>query len=475
MAEKKKKIRDIINRELIARVPRVNYRQEYGVVGIASYIYTLGGNTVFRTHYMITNMTFVTINGTTQVLHRDYELIGDFQIQFRGIILDDRTISIGYFFDLVESNTIDFPPRLTMFEVTPVTGRDNLLVFSFDIERNSGTNIFWSLHKDGEASPALNTAGEPISGTSLIVNGVDDRGKLVNHEISYNEATMRGGDVVPFTLIILYDLTNDSGQDEKLVGYVNYSLKESYESTLSLKITPDDKITSPVVDQSFDVTYSVHEGSYANINWSLIDPFNHVVDSGNAGNLPVNKVLYPAPVYSFDSGDPSLTYSLVVSETAVPQTVTDTIYVNIPVPELVAEAGWWAKSRFDEIQEDTNTGRTVSEVFSDITERGSHDYFTLTPLNKPGDSGTVIGTLLIDPRVTSDEAGQILSGKHFIIKIPKNWGNVRITYNTFEVIPSSFDIYIGEASSVHTKDYMWYIITDPESLDTEFDIGIQRI
>ena len=470
----KQKIRDIIDRELIIRTNNVNYTQEYGVAGENANIYVERGKTIFLTSLGIHEISFVTVNGVTQALGRDYEVLDAFRIRFNGVVMDGRTVVIGYFYDKIRSSEVEFPPVLTFFTSDNTEGKDGIIRFFFNILPNSGRNIYWSIHKDGEDVPAKNTSGEELTGTSLNVLGVDGA-KAIEYEITYQEYLDRPGQTVPFTLIVVYDLSEDPGADEKLMGTVTYAIDGVTGSVLSINIEPSGTITTPKTDKDFEVTYNIDLGSFVPMTWELIGPYGTILDSGDDTDLPADRTL---PVmHSFTYGDPSLTYTLKVIENGGTLVKTDVISVNIPVPVMDAQMGWYCLEKLpagndfnSEISRDEFIARATGQVAdpSDV----AFDYFTDKNFSKPAIGSISNANLLeISPKVTSDLAEEgSWSNMVFIAKIPTEWGMVQIQNTGGSAIGG----YPREGYIVIPGEIYSYLVgTDGYAF--EFDFTIKRI
>jgi hypothetical protein len=458
------KIRDIINRELIVRQQKVNYTQEYGVTGENDNIYEEQGHTVFETEYKIDKISFVTINGITQAEGRDYVVRDDkFSIEFTGIIMNNRTVIVGYYYEKIRRDSITLPPVLDKFFITPSSGEDNIIIFTFNILQHDGRNIFWSIHKDGAAEVVKNTNGESLSGTGLNVDGIDGT-KLINYEITQAEYEERAGEDIPFTLIVVYDLHDDgSSMDEKLVGSAVYSVDDVVSSILEIDVLPDGTIVSPVTDKDFNINYNITRGSYDAITWELTSSSGDILDSGTEINLPVNK--NKVVTHSFSAGDSNVTYTLSVTENGSTQVAHDTIHVNIPIVLKKASAGWWANARINDLA-------TAAE-FKFNTEDNGYNYWWEYPgtIAMPA-VGALSSEINITPsqQVLDDEPSGPIRSQLSIFKIPKDWGNVEIKTESGGQL-NDWEIREGNAND----DYNWWHRTTGVAIGSTFTFKIKRV
>ncbi|MCK5788828.1 MAG: hypothetical protein KAH32_07505, partial [Chlamydiia bacterium] len=73
--DKIRNINDIIKSELVARTNNTNIRQEYGRLGVHSNVSVSGGYLALTTQYKIDTAIHFTVNGVTQSLGADYEIV----------------------------------------------------------------------------------------------------------------------------------------------------------------------------------------------------------------------------------------------------------------------------------------------------------------------------------------------------------------------------------------------------------------
>lgn len=337
-----KNINKIIASELVARTNNVKIRQEYGTVGSSSNVVSsgLGGKAVFTTNYGIDRIVYVTINGVTQILGRDYRKISEFKIEFNGALLPGRTVNVGYMHNfntsLIMSGT---PPELKLFTVTPNSGSAGIVSFAISILENSAKNIYWEIFKEGEDVPLLNVDGESMAGTEPVVDGVAG-GVSLEYLITDRLAMEEAGRPINFTVVVVYDLSEDGNSlDEKLMGTAVYRVDAVTASTLTLTVTPTTTIRLP---GTYDhvVSYNVAPRGYTDIVWELTDSSGQIAASGDMSNLPTNVV--ENVVHTVAIGSPSVNYKLTTREAggSIVQTETARISVSIPRPVVNGTAGY---------------------------------------------------------------------------------------------------------------------------------------
>lgn len=336
-----KYINDIINSELIARTNNVKIRQEYGTVGSDANVIAAGANgkALFTTSYGIDKIVYVTVNGVTQILGRDYTQVSEFKIEFNGALLSGRTVNIGYMYNFNTMTSLGIPPTLTTFTVSPVNGNSGILTFALNISKNSAKNIFWSIHKNGESEPVLNTDGLPLTGTTLSAVAVAGDLKL-DFEVTSQMALLLAGDDIPFTIIVIYDMTDDgSSLNEKLVGTATYRVDAIAAAVLNLSIRPTTTIREAGTYEHI-VTYNVMTRGYSDLIWELTDSSGQISASGDMTDIPTNESEKVA--HEIKIGDPSVTYILTTKEAggSVVQSKTARIDVSIPRPVVNGKAGY---------------------------------------------------------------------------------------------------------------------------------------
>lgn len=451
----KDRIRDIIDRELIVRVSKNNYTQEYGMVGTDTNIMEVDGKTIFMSQYKIAKVVFVTINGVTQALSRDYTKINDFTLEFNGKILNGKTIAIGYFFENITRESVKFPPRLDYFVISPTAGRDSLISFSFLITKNNAKNIFWSIHKEGDATPLTNRFGKPLTGTSIDVDGVDGT-KEIKYQLSYQESIDKAGQEIPFTLIVVYDLTEDgTSLDEKLIGDAIYSVDNVTGSKLDIELIPETKITVPTLNKVFDLIYSVEQGSYTDVTWRVVGPGSITIDSGTEADLPSDK--QTSVTHSFDHTSSNLIYTLYVEENGEVVSAKDTVIVDIvPVARTARSARVGMDSQAQYI---VDKATYQQYMYTKVDGTPSDIKFTLNNITKPNAGQST-------PRLNATIGINDGSTYKTAIEVPRAWGSVTITLDGNPLnIPGNIILYPNVNDAASTDDMIDAYITTAQSTE----------
>lgn len=447
------KIKDIINRELIVRTNNVNYLQEYGTVGTSNNIGS-GVATIFSTKYKIHKIAFVTINGITQVEGVNY-FTGDFTITFSGVILPEKIILVGYYYEKELNPFTKTPPRILDFSVTPDVGSNGLLKFKFSIEQNSGVDILWTIHRDGRDTRVMNSWHQPLEGEELLIT--PDDGNMIEFELSYDEYIARTGDSIPFTLIVTYNYADENTKNEKLLASTAYVIDDVTFSILHIAVTPN-SVVSEIMAGNFAVTYSIDKGSFDINSWIVKDNYDNTIASGSQGNYPSGPTTAMI-ARTFVYGTPSLPLYLIVNEGGRILNKSTSIINNIRKPVTVSRAarvpmmtvGQYIVSRETYIQ------------------NVSAEYFTLTDIDKPVDN--VIPTPFLSPVVYLDDD----SAQKTIFEVPRDWGNpVAFFVSGLPVAIEDFNVYLNINDALDPKDIIdAYIEKEPKTvaaLITEYSI-----
>jgi len=308
------KIRDIINRELIARVNNFKYRQESAIKGIDTNKLTdqnISGEhkTVFNFDYGLDTLVYVTVNGVMQTEGDNYSIdeSGN-RIVFNGIILDGRTVAVGY--SNVPRVNVDpnNHPIIDFFSVVPSGGGAGILTFDFKLAPLAGRNIFWSIYRAGEDEVLLNTNGNPMSG-----KGIDPGSVIMTWELTQEEFAGNPSRDLDFTLIITYDMMEDDELvDGKILETLTYVMDQPLPLALDVNVVPEGTIMNPVDGQIHDISYLVEAGEYVRYKWRVVDIQKDIVmasgsvsdGSDVAGSFQV--------IHNFDVNSVSIPYTLFV-------------------------------------------------------------------------------------------------------------------------------------------------------------------
>jgi len=318
------KIRDIIDRELIMRSNNVNYRQEAAVKGAdVDKIFDETDNhgndyTVFKTDNEIDSIVFVTVNGLIQKMGEHYFIEDSGTIKFGGVILDGRTVGIGYMFKATKFTPNNGNPYIAKFEIKGGnSGGAGFIEFDYLIEARNGENISWAIIKDGESE--------------ILLQGIDllPLGALPTWELTPEEFAEDQDRKITFTFIVTYDVKGDpDAMHERTMADVTYNLTPLAPLDLTFFITPDFIYTTTGIFQN-TLHYKILPGDYIEYSWKVIETLtNNVIVQGSIadgsnvdGQVDIATVIEP--------GDTTRQYSLVVSANGMMYDITESDFIEI--------------------------------------------------------------------------------------------------------------------------------------------------
>ena len=481
--DSKRNIHKVITSELVVRTNNVRYRQEYGEVGSALNIREDGNNTIFTTVFGIDKVVFVTVNGVTLIEGLHYEITSEFTILIskNGDAPikknPDMTtnILVGYNYTSKLSSLINVPtdpPTVDIFYLSESAGKAAVLSFNFKITPFDGQNIFWSILKDGSETPLYSgTALETINGT--VPDGLGGVTDLL-HEITQQEYEDRQGEVIPFTFVVVYDLTNDgTSLDEKILVTAHYLLVEDILITGDVDSVPESLLSAG--SNEVTVNYDIYKnGSVELFAWKLLKIVVGEADiqmaSGNQDDTLSDSVI---DTVALSNGDNYvITYSLqikTVSSTVFTQLASDTTVINVPTDEQLGNAGYLDTAVFNY---EVTPGNWIK--IGDLgTPQDAVEYnnrVSRVSFTKNIDKAY----LFIDQKYVAAPVytdGGNISEVHFMLEVPDSWGAIQFNQalgatpiTDFNAISlgNGYTAYIykkGSSSVVNPTDF--YIKPEP--------------
>ena len=439
-----KNIHRLVTSELVVRTNNVKFRQEYGEVGSALNIREDGVTTVFTTVYGIDKVVYVTVNGVNLIEGKHYTVTSEFTITIGGggvsaikkIPGMTTNILVGYNYTKSVSALINLPtdpPVIDTFYLSATAGINQTLTFNFKILPKDGSNIFWSILKDGNEVPLY-------SGTDLeTVNGTVTNGTVnLQTDITLEEYTERQGETIPFTLIVVYDLTEDGTRmDEKLLASAGYTLVNAAIITGTVVVTPETITIEGTHAARIDTNVQTN-GSPSQYEWKLVrsrvGEVDFIVYSGDE--------LSPTRFLNFDevvtTGDSyTNTYSLEIKEStdlSYRTLAVDTIIVNVPAEVEVGNAGY-----IDVAVVNYEVSPGVFIKIGDLgTPQDAVEYtnrVSRLSLTKNIDiSYLLTDQKFIDATVYTNSGA--ISQVHFVLEAPDSWGEIEF-YQALGNVPLS--------------------------------------
>jgi len=454
-----KKIYDIIDSELIVRTNNVNLTHEFGTVGSSSKITEEGNSTIFTTDFSIEKVVYLTLNGINLIEGKHFYVVAPniIKISNEGSPIKNNpgltsNILVAYHKGARVDTSINVfkqPPVVTTFYLNTYSGTNGKLIFDFNIEPNDGTNIHWSILKDGNEVPLF-------SGNALQTNNgfiLDSEGSLVelSHFISETEYLERQGQNIPFTLVVIYDLSQDgSSLDEKLLESVSYHLQENNPITGTLVVNPSFIGVAGASDiiGSYNLT-GVLEGIPNNFNWRITrtinDGLKYTIRTGNqASDLSGTfaEIVNPVPGDSFN-----YRYYLEISEEIIaavltgPQSVlsstinnlttkskfkeiaTDKVVISVPAVVAIANAGYLDAAIMS--YPDPNNLDNLIKIGSLGTQQDLIEYNSRVPreiFTKDVTVDYLSSNEFISAPVNT--FGSTVDVVYFVIEVPDSWGPI---------------------------------------------------
>jgi len=430
-----KKIYNIIDSELILRTNNQRLRQEFGEMGSSSNITAEGTSTIFTTKAVIKQINYITVNGVNLIEGVHYIVGADkttVRISNSGAPVKKNpsittTILVSYYAGALKENSIKVPPIVNSFTLNKTSGKNTELLFNFNISANDGKNIYWSILRDGKRTPLY-------SGSSLTtLNGVSTNGLVttsLSHFISEADYLNNIGKDIPFTLIVVYDLTEDASQlNEKILATALYHVDNQNAVTGYLTIAQD-VITTANAFSAIDVSYNINKApSYVGLfDWavykSIAGATEVIVVQGNQAS-PLLSGTYSHTVATVLGDSYDIRYTLKIKENGVQEysTIsTDKVIIDIPLAPLVARAGYLDAAIMsyvdtaDNVRKKIGSTGTVKDL-TEYTNRVPRAIFT-KDINK------AYLTSLEFIKATVNTFTGTVSAVYFVIELPDEWGPV---------------------------------------------------
>lgn len=445
-------INDIIASELIVRVNNVKYKQEYGEVGTSSSITTAGNSTIFTTEYSIDRIIYLTVNGVALIEGKHYNVTSDYTISISNEGSPIKTlpglttnILVGYNYKNRKSLTdsiVKVPPVLQSFYMDKYSGKDGKLIFDFAIDANDGDNIFWSLLKDGSSDPLF-------TGTTLVTNnGFVDDGlggfKELSYYVSVDEYEANQGRSTNFTLLIVYDLSNDGSKlDEQILSTVSYEYVYTLPLTGSLTSSPETITTTDNTDIVVSYSIDTPAGSPSIFEWRVTRSFNGgaetIVKSGNqsSNNLIGN---YVENVTASDGDQSNIRYELkvlAVDDAAFTTIANDVTNISVAVASQLAYAGYLDAALMSYLDPTDNVWKKIGDLG---TSEDKITYDTRVPreiFTQDVDTSYLSLQKFISAPVNT--FGDTVDLVYFVIEVPTAWGPIEFYQDLGKIDGTSFN------------------------------------
>lgn len=445
-----KKIYNIIDSELILRTNNHKLRQEFGEVGSSANITTEGNTTIFTTKAFIREVNYITVNGLILVEGVHYVLGTDgntIRISNSGAPVRKNpglttTILASYYAGPLTGNAIRIPPVVNSFTLNKYSGKNTELLFDFSITANGGKNIFWSILRDGNSTPLY-------SGTSLVtVNGVSTSGNVsttLNHFITEQDFIEREGQDIPFTLVVIYDLTEDASHlDEKIIKEVNYKVANSQEITGLITVTPETIVNAASVN-NVGITYAINNGIdyVGSFEWVIYKAIGSnaktIVRQGNQSSPNLSGTNFEN-VQTAPGDNYIIRYTLEIKENgaAVFTTVSnDKVTIAVPQIALTAKAGYLNAAVMSYVDPLDNVRKKIGSLGTSKDVVEYNDRVPRTIFTKEITKAYLTSQEFISAPVNVFEG--TVTSVYFVIELPDNWGPVSFYQTLGLVEPTAFN------------------------------------
>jgi hypothetical protein len=476
-----KKIKNIIDSELIVRTNNVNFTQEYGKMGDADNIVNEGNSTIFTTDFDIKKVIFVTVNGLTLIEGKHFDITGTrtISISNEGSAVKanpglDTEISVGYHFINNRSiaNGVKIPPVINTYYIDKYSGRAGSITFDFDIIEKDGKNIYWSIIKDGAGDPIF--SGNGLTSVNGITTNSNGTVQQLTTYISEAEYTQRYGEKIPFTLIVVYDLSEDGTHlDEKLLSSVNYELLAPAAINGALIATPELISTADITEVLTQYSISSPESEVQNFTWTVtkqVGAADAVVIASGTHTSPLSGEIRED--FTFAAGSmTNIKYSLdivnnITSDASV--LATDKVVVDVSSGSQFATAGYLDAGIMnypnpsDPLQYITIGSTGTSQDLIEYNTRIPREIFTKSVAEEYLDTNEFISA-------TVNTFSGTVSSVYFVIEVPDAWGPVVFSQALGEIDASSFNtIYLSNGYTAYLYNFA------PSSAYSPADYYIKR-
>lgn len=472
-----KKIYNIIDRELIFRTNNVQTKSEFGEVGVSPNISIDGTNTIFTTEYSIKKVNFVTVNGLNLIEGVHYEISGDrtINISNNGNPLKKNpsitnTILVSYYNGSRATSNVKSPPVLNYFTITPTAGQTAEIIMNFHISAFDGKNIFWSILKDGQSTPLY-------SGDSLqTINGHSTTNSIttkLNYFVSDAEFNERQGQTIPFTLVIVYDLSDDGSHlNEKIMETASYNIVEAGDVTGSLSVSPS-SITSIKTDYVYSALYIINnvQDYPQNFDWTITRSTNDgvsytTVRSGNQSS-PNLQGTYQETISTTAGQNEVIQYYLNIKkqgDSVYSVLANDKITISVPAAELIAHAGYLDAALMSYIDPVDSIRKKIGSTGDNATDLAVYNDRVPAEIFTKDVSKDYLSTNdFINAFVNT--FGDTVTSVYFVIELPDNWGPVAfwnavgpINASAFNTISlgNGYTAYLynaGPSATTNASDY----------------------
>ena len=468
-----KKIYNIIDRELIFRTNNVQTKSEFGEVGASPNISIEGTTTVFTTEYSINKVNFVTVNGLNLIEGVHFIVSGErtISISNNGNPLKKNptltnTILVSYYNGIRATSSIKSPPVVNYFTLTPNKGQNSEILMNFSISAFDGKNIFWSILKDGQSTPLFSGEGLKTTNGYVTTNNITTK---LNYFVSETEFKERQGEDIPFTLVVIYDLSNDGSRlNEKLISSANYAVVEAGDITGSLNVSPS-SITTVRSNYVYSAIYIINNvQDYPQIfDWTITRSINNgisytTVKSGNQSS-PDLAGQYQETLNTVAGDNKVIQYYLNVKKQGAASfsvLANDKITISVPAAPFVAHAGYLDAAIMSYIDPADNIRKKIGSLGTaqDLVEYNNRvpgEIFTRDVPIEYLTSGEFVNAFV-------NTFGGTVTSVYFVIELPDTWGPVAFWNSVGVINTTAFNtIALGNGYTAYLYNAGPSAVTNP--------------
>lgn len=452
-----KNINRIVKSELVARENNAQIRQEYGDRGHAN-ISGPDSKVVMTTQYEIDTIIYVTIDGETKALGKDYRQLAGHKIEFLSPAPSPNpTYQIGYMFKKNASIILN-KPTIKAFDIDSVSGGSTTLTFSFEILRNSGEDIFWSIIRDGDESKVI-ASGDSLDSLS---------NPPIRDYITTEEVASRPGDDITYTFIVTYNMPVDYTDvvNQKVIASTKYRLEAMDPITGIVTLTR--AVTNVPGASEFEASYNLNIPS--NYTLPFRWRFEEVKKDGSIYYVEGDEFTGPysdsmlVNMVNSDSENYTLKYSLYIMESGNSTwraLSVKTHSVRVQPAEIFGKGGWMP-----------------AEDFFNFSSTGITTYTEYIAVNGVGELFDPAAVISADNIVNSDqlrfsiEAISPANGYFYFIEVPTEFsgnvqGDMRVGAVFGEVIPAGYTQFLSDDGKT-----VVYIITNGNTITSGSNTNI---
>jgi hypothetical protein len=474
-----KKIQNIISSEVIVRANNFKFKQEFGTVGFTDNLSEEGNSTIFITDFTIDKIIYVTLNGINLIEGKHYfqDTPNTIKISNEGSPIksmagNTNNILVGYHYlnnRSVGVNDIKTAPSISTFYMNKYSGKNESLTFDFVITPRDGKNIYWTILKDGNETPLF--TGNSLKSINGEVRDTDNEIVSLTHHISNTEYLARQGDKIPFTFIVIYDLSEDGSKlNEKLIESIQFNVDVPEVLAGTLNVTPElvDVIGQTEITGSYNIN-GIPVDSPTLFSWKITEIINEgaetIVKEGNqSSDLFGTFSASTNPVVGQNSNIRYFLSVLYAGSTSYLVIANDKVVISVPSLQGNARAGYVDASIVSYVDPSDGVRKKIGSLGTTQDVLEYNNRIPEAAFTKSVDISYLEDSIFISAPVYLDPVNPP-NVVYFVIELPDSWGPVvfnqtlgPIDISAFNVIAlgNGYTAYVyvtGTSSSANPSDY----------------------